>query len=275
MRHYTNKDYWNSLVGESMLLKEVGWPEWTEAYNRARYKLAEKQNVRSYKKYLKDSPKRILEIGCGIGYWTNVLTNQFPEAEYTGLDISQQGIEKLKARYNGRKNISFINMDVTTPGLDIEHKKFDLIVCYEVLLHIVDDKAWANAVKNILAHLSDEGVLMLSDPFTIYKSFPYREGDNCKVRTKENYEQHIADNKCRVVAMDARTYLLDNNFDFKSRLAAKAWKGFFHFYNKLLSVQSEFLGSILGNLAYGFDSVYTKVTGLGHSCRLVIIKKTN
>ena len=48
--------------------------------------------------YLKDKEyKKLLDVGCGTGYLINMLAKKY-DAEYTGLDLSPEMINKLKVK---------------------------------------------------------------------------------------------------------------------------------------------------------------------------------
>ncbi|MEZ5046873.1 MAG: class I SAM-dependent methyltransferase [Chitinophagaceae bacterium] len=272
---YQNKTYWNDLVGNEMSLREVGWPEWTEAYNYYRYKLTSHLTEKAFDKYIQ-APKRILEIGCGVGFWSNLITKKYPDAQYTGVDISASTIQKLKQKFTS-PNIQFINTDF---GVDFKNlppevtsQKYDLIVCFEVLLHIVDDTAWQHAVSNFNNLLSENGVAIISEPFFMFDKPPvYKDTMNCKVRRFEDYKDIIESNKKSILEIQARTFLLDNNFDFKHKLSRKAWNFFRIFYFKLLMIKNETLGKLLGKIAYAFDLFFVKKSKYGNTCRLLVIK---
>jgi 2-polyprenyl-3-methyl-5-hydroxy-6-metoxy-1,4-benzoquinol methylase len=83
--------------------------------------------------------KRILDAGCGLGLMRRPLLQDFPEASYLGVEVS----EHLCKRY-GWKQGSLA--DFTAPG------QFDLIVCYDVLQYLSDRDA-SRAITN-LARLS-------------------------------------------------------------------------------------------------------------------------
>lgn len=58
-----------------------------------------------------DSPKRIIDIGCGPGNSTAVLQNQWPNAEVVGVDNSASMLQDAKQKY---EDIEFLLHDITT-----------------------------------------------------------------------------------------------------------------------------------------------------------------
>ncbi|SFS30907.1 malonyl-ACP O-methyltransferase BioC [Marininema halotolerans] len=71
-------------------------------------------------------PERILEIGCGTGYLTQLLGERFPNAKYTVIDIAENMIKLARKRVNEGLTIQFVVGDVEDQTWEAE--SFDLIV---------------------------------------------------------------------------------------------------------------------------------------------------
>lgn len=70
-------------------------------------------------------PSRILDIGCGAGYLTHKIAQQFPQAEVVGIDFARGMIDAAKKKPR-IKNLSFVIED--GEDLSFEPKSFDLII---------------------------------------------------------------------------------------------------------------------------------------------------
>lgn len=83
---------------------------------------------------LKVNPKYILDVGCGVGYFTNYLKTRYKGADVYGIDISKTALTKAKRVY---KDITFkrANVEVKLPFKD---KMFDLVVSGNLIEHLVD-----------------------------------------------------------------------------------------------------------------------------------------
>jgi ubiquinone/menaquinone biosynthesis C-methylase UbiE len=69
------------------------------------------------------NPKTSLELGCGLGFFSNFMTKQGIEA--TGVDFSTVAIEKAKERLNSNEHKpTFIVGDVT--NLEMIKQQFDV-----------------------------------------------------------------------------------------------------------------------------------------------------
>lgn len=101
--------------------------------------------------------KRVLEIGCGAGYDAYMFCKK--GAEYTGIDIAPENIERTK------KHLAFYNMHPTIKEMDAEYleyvHEFDCVYSFGVLHHI---PAIEKVLQNIHKALVDDGMLI----FTVY-----------------------------------------------------------------------------------------------------------
>ncbi len=89
----------------------------------------------AYLRYLGQPVRRVLDIGCGLGFWRDVVTRHYPRASYTGVEIS----DFLCERYGW------------TRGSVVDFKArgtFDLVICSDVLQYLSHRDASA-AIANL------------------------------------------------------------------------------------------------------------------------------
>jgi len=99
------------------------------AHEKAFFKYQEESLLNLVKSY---SFSSILEVGCGFGRFTKILSENFKPERYVALDLSPNQIEKAK-KYVQDERINFI----CKPIQDFEsEEKFDLVFASEVLMHI-------------------------------------------------------------------------------------------------------------------------------------------
>jgi SAM-dependent methyltransferase len=115
-----------------------GWNRWEDM---KKYGPSSRHTRRLIAKYIKDlNFKSVLDVGCGEGSLLQSLSLAEKGYELNGIDLSENAIklaeDKIKCGIFKVIDISKVSMD----------KKFDLVICSEVLEHIEDD---VSAIKNI------------------------------------------------------------------------------------------------------------------------------
>ncbi|MCL5069541.1 MAG: class I SAM-dependent methyltransferase [Actinobacteria bacterium] len=109
--------------------------------------------VGKFDKYLKG---KILEVGCGIGNFTKILTNY---GEVFAIDIDRYYIAEVGKAVGDRVKVQLGDIGKSTDFFN--GQKFDSIICLNVLEHIKEDK---DALKNLYYLLNKEGILVLLVP---------------------------------------------------------------------------------------------------------------
>lgn len=116
------EDY-GSLVSRSVFLSGEG----VEYF--ARYKLERIRTLRN-----SSPPGHILDVGCGTGLLTELLSRAFPSARVTGVDLSQKCLDQAASRCAGLTNVAFRICDGGSVPAEIEG--VDLVVIANVLHHV-------------------------------------------------------------------------------------------------------------------------------------------
>jgi ubiquinone/menaquinone biosynthesis C-methylase UbiE len=98
----------------------------------------------------------VLELGCGFGRITQLITSNFPEIEeYVATDLSPDQLENAKSYVKSSEKIRFIESDIQSLELPAHH--FDLVIAAEVLLHVLPVEL--DTVISKLASLSKNHVI--------------------------------------------------------------------------------------------------------------------
>lgn len=103
---------------------------------------------------------RILEIGSGIGSVSKFLLDF---GELTATDISKRYTEILGDRFGHRKNVQVLQWDASEPPPQ-DLGTFDLIVSFNVLEHIEDDKKALSIWSGLLRENGKLVVLVPNNP---------------------------------------------------------------------------------------------------------------
>ncbi|MCV3387086.1 class I SAM-dependent methyltransferase [Campylobacter sp. IFREMER_LSEM_CL2256] len=100
-------------------------------------------------------PLDVLDAGCGKGFFSNGLFS----AGYfvTGIDSSINAINYCKERY---PDIFFKQGNIDSCFL---YQAFDVIICIDVMFHIVEDSSWEKSIKNLAYHAKNNSIIIISD----------------------------------------------------------------------------------------------------------------
>ena len=105
------------------------------------------------------TPKRILDIGCGMGHNTLPLAIAFPDAEVIGIDVGAPLIRYAHARAValGIDNVQFMQMDAQFN--DFDTASFDWVQT-TMFLHETSNKAMFGIIKEIYRLLRNGGLTL-------------------------------------------------------------------------------------------------------------------
>jgi len=103
--------------------------------------------------------RRVLEVGCGVGNFTQHLLDR---ELVLGIDIEDACVQRHLERFAGHANIRAQVMDVLDPGfLELARHQLDSVVMLNVLEHVSDD---ALALSHLHAVLPPGGKVVLIVP---------------------------------------------------------------------------------------------------------------
>ncbi|MBI3199982.1 MAG: class I SAM-dependent methyltransferase [Myxococcales bacterium] len=105
----------------------------------------------------------VLEVGVGEGFLSGYLSEKLPEKRFTGVDVNEADLARLRAKFSRIATHAANIYDVgRVPG------RFDLVICAEVLEHVSDpDRALRALVdlkpKHLLLTVPHEPWFLLSN----------------------------------------------------------------------------------------------------------------
>jgi SAM-dependent methyltransferase len=114
---------------------------------------------KTIKKFAPANPKRILEVGCGMGSISARMHKRWPDAVITGMDISTMSIQ-IATKLFADDKLNFIE-SILTP--DTFNEQFDLVIFMDVYEHIaVNDRPDVHAA--LAKILRNKGKIILTVP---------------------------------------------------------------------------------------------------------------
>ncbi|MDX8397446.1 MAG: malonyl-ACP O-methyltransferase BioC [Mariprofundaceae bacterium] len=103
--------------------------------------------------FTKIEPKRILDIGCGTGYFTRLLTDKYKKAHVTGLDLSESMVihtrkqQAMRLPWHGKRTHCVAD-GCTLPFADAS---FDLVTSNLAMQWVADPKDMLSEMRRVLA----------------------------------------------------------------------------------------------------------------------------
>lgn len=111
-------------------------------------------------------PRRILDVGCSLGYGPFILSRGTGRITVVGVDIEQRKIEEARRLFDASRLIFHCLdiMDSTAVRKLVEETgQFDVVVCFEVLEHIPPEHS-SRMMRNLRSALREDGLLFISTP---------------------------------------------------------------------------------------------------------------
>lgn len=103
-----------------------------------------------------ERPIRILDAGCGRGYLTDSL-RQCGHRVF-GIDSSRSAIDRATETYG--EHFECCPLSGHRPAA-----LYDVVICMDVLFHILDDAEWKRSIAAMCRYASAEATLILTDAF--------------------------------------------------------------------------------------------------------------
>lgn len=107
--------------------------------------------------YLKIVPKRILDLGCGVGQFSQALKKRYPKAHIVGIDLSYQMLLMAKSKQSWRTKWSLVGGDIAV--LPFADQTFDLVFSNQAIHWVENIDSLFSELYRIMAV---NGCLMFS-----------------------------------------------------------------------------------------------------------------
>ncbi|MDR3168775.1 MAG: methyltransferase domain-containing protein [Candidatus Peribacteria bacterium] len=103
------------------------------------------------------SGKKVLDVGCGVGYGAKLLA-QHGAVQIDAFDIDQDAIEYAKQYYCDDK-VSYHCASAT--NFNFGDNKYDVVTCFELIEHVEGQN---DVLRNIRRVIKSDGLLVISTP---------------------------------------------------------------------------------------------------------------
>lgn len=119
-----------------------------EYYENRRFDIIEQISIK---------PRRVLDIGCGSGSTLKLIKEHFPNAITVGIEAFKEAAENARKVCDEVHCLDLNECQLSSSTLG----EYDLIMCSDVLEHLVDPQRTLKELKELL---SPNGVLLISLP---------------------------------------------------------------------------------------------------------------
>ena len=102
---------------------------------------------------------KILEVGCGLGYLTKLISDKFPSTICDGTDISKTAVNKASKFF---PELTFFQENICSKKFKVS-RKYDFILLSQILWYIVE--SFPVVINNCNQSLNENGKLIITQAF--------------------------------------------------------------------------------------------------------------
>jgi SAM-dependent methyltransferase len=187
------REFWNRRYTD-FRLSESGWLGAGERLNHLIYRCKQQALRRAIASSGLSQHRAwsVLDAGCGQGHFPRLFRDEYPQATYVGLDISERLVLHLR---NELPEGEFHVADICA-WRDPNGRRFDLIQSFEVLHLILDDDTVTRAMANLASQLSDTGTMLVTAALPETTCQP---GDYLRFRSRAFWSEMLRSLGLRIV----------------------------------------------------------------------------
>ncbi len=135
--------YWKERHGDARFrgnLSSVGFKSYSTKANYFSYRIVLEQYDKLLNRLGLKQNTRFLDAGAGIGVFSQFLYEK--GFDVTALDVSSVALEQIS-------NVNIMKAVGSLSQMNFGAGSFDVVHCFDVLYHIIDDNAWKAALSGL------------------------------------------------------------------------------------------------------------------------------
>jgi hypothetical protein len=199
---YEPKQYWAARVTGNGTLANVGQTA-LGPYNEYTYPLRLEAFERALAGMVPENGS-VFDGGFGEGvyldYW-----RQRGHRRVAGIDLSPRAVSANRAKH-GEYDLRY--GDLSNPRDFAGFGRYDVVTAVDVLYHVVDDRAWAAALRNLLGLVARRGIFVFSDKFPVAGAF--QSVSHVRRRSLDMWEAVLGEQQFQVARRVPVFWLMDD-----------------------------------------------------------------
>lgn len=188
--------------------------------------------------------------------------------DVTGIDITEIEVKKLKENFPQYK---IIQKGISDDSKLNDFCNFDIITCFDVLFHIVDNNKYRSALENINNYLKPEGYLILSENYVFKK----KDRTHIIDRKAREIESLLSSSGFKILEEIPVFFSLNPPMRSGNKLLWKLSDRRIKLLKQLNSKGYYSVCNLIGMFFYFVDSVLHKTSIKGMGTKILICQKIN
>jgi len=188
------KSYWNKLAKLGKLRSVIDPNDLEGIKNYQLNSIHQKNLLHFFQKNKFNQFNSILDFGCGVG--RNYKFLQSISKSYFGIDISDEMLKKHEGKvvlYDGK-------------DLPFPENHFDLIFCFWVLQHIIDDKDLIKTISEFYRCLANDGIVIICERSSKTKAEKNKSSQYINRRPPKQYIKLFSDASFHLKSIQRLSY---------------------------------------------------------------------
>lgn len=155
---YRPREFWQERLSGQFDLRGTGHPGLSAEYNELCYRLRAFVLDQALTRHeVPVAGRRVLDGGCGTGFFVDHFLDK--GADVTGVDLTDVSARELSQRFPQA------HFEVGDLSEWRASAAYDLVSCFDVLFHIVDDALWDQALTNLTDAVAPGGYFVFTEMF--------------------------------------------------------------------------------------------------------------
>lgn len=261
MSGFNPRGYWETRLAQNPGLAGVGFIGLGRYYNQWLYRVRRYVLTRQVRALPLDlQTATILDVGSGTGFYVDAW-KRLGAPRVIGCDITDTSVGELRRRFPSGE---FHKVDIGDDLGPLAGCRFDIVSAFDVLFHIVDDRAFEQAMKNIHSILRPGGLFIFSDNFLHGTT---ARGVHQVSRSLEDIKRLVDETGFEVLERTPMFFLMNAPLDSQNRLQWTLWN---HLTRAVGA--SELAGFLIGAVLFPFEVACVSLKSESPSTEMLVCR---